>query len=254
MNSTALPNSTGPDDVLAACVNERLVLAYERIAHTDEQLARLTERLTNMEQGAARRPAAISHRGQSSGRPVLRGVVGLLTVACIAGAAFIAQSSYGAAARPVIARWVEPYIGSLWPALAKPEFSVAQATSGVRLAAAEGAFAPAALAAGSGAQDGVVASSELARLQQTMARDLATMQQGIEQLRAGQERIASDNAKAAEQVRMSQEQVTRLVAKISEQDQRARAPQVRPAADPARKPAQASQVRLPPLQLQPGSR
>jgi hypothetical protein len=98
--------------------------------------------------------------------------------------------------------------------------------------------------------------AELAQLLQTMARDLATVQQGIEQLKASQEQLAGDNAKAVEQFKASQEQMTRLVAKVSEQDQRVRppAPPPRPIAEPARRPAPAqasSQVRAQPMQLQP---
>ena len=61
-----------------------------------------------------------------------------------------------------------------------------------------------------------------------MARDLATVQQGIEQLKANQEQLASDNAKAVEQFKASQEQMTRLVARVSEQEQRARLRRRRP--------------------------
>ena len=96
---------------------------------------------------------------------------------------------------------------------------------------------------------------------QAVARDLATVQQGIDQLRAGQEQLASDNARAAEQFKASQEQMTRLVARVSEQEQRAAKPAppaLRPVAEPARKPVPvqaSSQARAaPPLQLQPAPR
>ena len=42
---------------------------------------------------------------------------------------------------------------------------------------------------------------------QTMARDLANVQQGIEQLKTSQEQTASGNAKALEQLKTSQEQI-----------------------------------------------
>jgi hypothetical protein len=93
---------------------------------------------------------------------------------------------------------------------------------------------------------------------QTMARDLATVQQGVEQLRAGQEQLAGDSAKIAEQFKASQEQMASLVAKVSEQEQRTArtaAPPPRPAADPARRPLPASvQARGQPMQLQPAAR
>ena len=38
-------------------------------------------------------------------------------------------------------------------------------------------------------------SPELTQLLQAMARDIATVQQGVEQLKASQERMAADNAR-----------------------------------------------------------
>jgi acetyl-CoA carboxylase alpha subunit len=92
-----------------------------------------------------------------------------------------------------------------------------------------------------------------------MARDLANVEQGIEQLKASQEQMASDNAKAVEQLKASQEQMTRLIAKASEQNQRPKtsAPPPRPIATPKRKPLptlssqQARERAQAPMQLQP---
>jgi hypothetical protein len=262
-----MPRSSEADDVLTARADERLAHAYDQIARADEQLARLTEQLTRMEQDSAHSPIPLQHiplRRQPRGRPALRAFIGLLAAAGIAGAAFIAQSSYGDTIRPVIAQWVAPYLGSVsWASLAKPDVAAQPAPSGVRLAAVEAAPAQAAPLAQAATQDAAsppaLASPELALLQ-TMARDLAAVQQGIEQLKAGQEQLASDNAKAAEQIKASQEQLTRLVARVSEQEQRAaRAavpppPPPRPVAEPARKPPASSQARAQPLQLQPGQR
>jgi hypothetical protein len=64
------------------------------------------------------------------------------------------------------------------------------------------------------------------------------VEQGIEQLKASQEQMASNNAKAVEQLKASQEQTTQLIAKASEQNLRPKtpAPQPRPIATPTRKP------------------
>jgi hypothetical protein len=102
-------------------------------------------------------------------------------------------------------------------------------------------------------------SPELTQLLQSMARDIATVAQGIEQLKASQEQMATDNAKAAEQLKASQEQMTRVIAKASEQNLRPRtsAPPLRPTATPTRKPVptqqspQASARPQAPTQLQP---
>jgi FtsZ-binding cell division protein ZapB len=58
---------------------------------------------------------------------------------------------------------------------------------------------------------------ELTPLLQSMARDLASMGKEIEQLKAGRELMARDNAKLSEQLRSSQEQLSRAVAQVSEQ-------------------------------------
>jgi hypothetical protein len=269
MESTAMPKSTEADDVLAARADERLAHAYDQIALADAQLARLTEQLTRMEQDSVQHPIPVMMaKRPSRGHPALRGFVGLLGAACIAGAAFVAQSSYGETVRPVIARWAAPYLGSVsWLAAAKPELAATPGPSGVRLAsAAEAAPAQAAPAVAAAPQDSAspadaVASSETLLLLQTMARDLVTVQQGIEELKANQERIAGENARTIEQLKVSQEQTARLLARVSEQEQRTKLPAppppTRPVAEAARKPAPAqtsSQVRAPPMQLQPSTR
>jgi septal ring factor EnvC (AmiA/AmiB activator) len=89
-----------------------------------------------------------------------------------------------------------------------------------------------------------------------MARDLASVEHGIEQLKTSQEQMVRDNANLAEQLKAaqaqmardnenaaaqlkaSQEQIARLIAKASEQNLRPRtsAPPPRPIATPTRKP------------------
>ena len=264
MDPTVMPKSTEADHVLASRADERLAHAYEQIASADEQLARLTEKLARMEQEAPRRPQVVPARKPSRGRPALRGFIGLLAAVCVAGVALVSQSSYGEAARPVIARWAAPYVGSAsWLPQAKPDLAERTAPSGVRLASTEATPVQATPSAQAGPQGiasptAALTPAELAQLLQTMARDLATVQQGIEQLKANQEQLASDNAKAVEQFKASQEQMTRLVARVSEQEQRARlpAPPPRPIAEPARRPAPAqasSQARAQPMQLQPAA-
>jgi hypothetical protein len=274
MDSTVMSRATEANDVLTAQADERLAHAYDQIARADEQLARLTAQLGRMEQETAPHRSAIPpsallrQRRPSRGRPALRGFIGLLAATCIIGAALMSQSSYGEAARPIIARWAAPYVGSVsWLQSTNDELPAGPGPSSVRLSSAEAAPALATLAAPAAPQGNaspaVLSSSELTQLLQTMARDLSTLQQGIEQLKASQERLASDNAKAAEQFRESQAQLARLVAKASEKapepDPRARtaAPPPRPIAEPARRPAPApasSQARAQPLQLQPAPR
>jgi predicted FMN-binding regulatory protein PaiB len=271
MNSTLNPDRTNPDAVLAARADERLSHAYEQIARADEQLARLTEQLSKLENEAPRQPSAVFGPSPARGRPVLRGFVGLVLAGAIGAAAFASQSAYG---RLTLAQWAPQLVStsSLW--LAKPG-NFAQPA--VQLAAVEAlpqqstpqaqtqmqpqVQPPAPDAASATAP----VSSELAPLLQGMARDLATVEQGIEQLKASQERMAADNARAIEQLKANQEQVARLVAKASDrpsekppqQDLRAKTPasSSRPVASAAHKPLPAppsqARARPQPLQLQP---
>ncbi|MBR1279269.1 hypothetical protein [Bradyrhizobium sp. AUGA SZCCT0283] len=58
---------------------------------------------------------------------------------------------------------------------------------------------------------------ELTPLLQSLARDLASMGKEIEQLKAGRDQMARDNANLSEQLKASQEQFARGVARIFEQ-------------------------------------
>src|SRR5438105_8735477 len=137
MNSTPNPQAIAPADVLIARADERLAHAYEQIAHADEQLARVNEQLLKLDQDAARSPSAVLGRLPSPGRPMLRGLVGLLLAACIFVAAFVSQSSYGDAAKPIIARWAPQLILASSPPLEKPRLPVQPSPSTFQLAAAE---------------------------------------------------------------------------------------------------------------------
>ncbi|ANV98823.1 hypothetical protein LMTR13_00155 [Bradyrhizobium icense] len=53
---------------------------------------------------------------------------------------------------------------------------------------------------------------------QTIARDLANLERNIEQLKANQQQMASDNAKAIGELKTSQEEMKRDLAKVSEQN------------------------------------
>lgn len=260
MNST----TGNPDAVLATRADERLVHAYEQITRADEQLARLTEQLSKMEHDAARHPSAIPGLPPSRGRPALRGLVGFVLAACICAAAFASQSSYGKAARLVVAQWAPQLISTSSPWLANPGSSARPSPSTIQLAAAEATPLQPAPPVQSPAQDVAPApapiSPELTQLLQTMARDIATVEQGIEQLKANQERTAADNARAIDELKAGQQQLTRLAAKPSEQDNRAKTPTSPPGpvASATRKPppAQPPQARAhsQPIQLQPKER
>jgi uncharacterized membrane protein YccC len=246
MSSTTDPQAIEPNDVLAARADERLAHAYDEIARADDQLARLNEQLSKLEHDAAYQPSAAAGR-RPRGRPALRGFVGLLLALCVFVGAFVSQSSYGDAAKSIVARWAPQLILTSSLPMEKPG-SPGQPNSIAQVAAATPVLAQPTPSAQTAPQDVAPAaapiSPELAQLLQTMARDLANVGQGIEQIRANQEQAARENAMAAEQLKASQEQMTRLIAKTSEQNKaseqnlrpRTSAPPVRPVATATRKP------------------
>ena len=71
---------------------------------------------------------------------------------------------------------------------------------------------------------------------ETMARDIANVEHGIEQLKTSHEQMARDNAKAAEQLKANQKQMASFIAKASEQNLHSKtsAPPSRPIATPTR--------------------
>jgi len=275
MHSTLNPKQTDPQRVLVARVDEELAHTYEQIAHADEQIARAEEQLSKLEHDAPRypsdhpqtrmntlRPAVLGNRPSHVGRAV-RGFTALMLTACICVAAFVWQSSYGDAARQIIARWAPQLVSTTSLPLQNPGLPAQPSPPTARVVAAQTASPQAAPLAQTASQDvtptAAPVSAELAQLLQTMARDLANVEQGIEQLKASQDQMASENAKAVEQLKASQEQMTRLIAKASEQNLRPRtsAPPPRPIATPTRKPLstlssqQARERAQAPMQLQP---
>ena len=175
------------------------------------------------------RPAAVNDvkvpgERRSIGTSAVRSFTALLLAACI-GVAAIAWQSSGNVAKQIIAKWAPKFIlTSLLPALEKPELPAQPNPTTVQAAAANTAPpqpAPPALTAPEGVAPTTAALSPgMPQLLQSMARDLATAGQEIEQLKASQEQMSRDIAKAP---------VQNLRPKIS-------APPPRSAAAPARKP------------------
>jgi hypothetical protein len=248
MDTPLDPKQTDPRHVLLDRADQELAHAYEQITRADEDIARAEEQLSKLERDAAR--TAGRRRRSSFGGQAVRGFTGLVLAACILVAAFVSQSSYGSTAKTIVARWA-PRLVAAAGLPAQPSLPA--------VPAAEAKTAPPQPALAQTAPQDVVPtaaalSPELTQLLQSMARDLATLGQGIEQLKAGQEQMARDNATAAEQIKASQEQMARLMAKASEaKASEARAslqnlrpttpvPPPRPTATPTRKPVPSSQA------------
>jgi hypothetical protein len=164
---------------------------------------------------------------RSIGRGAMRAFTALLLAACI-GAAGLAWQSWGDAAQQMIANWTPQFAltSSLPPE--KPGPSAQPAPPAVQAAVANPAPAPSAQTAPQGVAPAAAAvSAESAPLLQSMARDLATVRQETEQLKA-----------SIEQLKASQQQMSRDITKASEQNLRPKvsAAPPRPAIAPARKP------------------
>jgi hypothetical protein len=249
MHSTLNPK-TGPQHVLAARMDEELARTYEKIARADEQIARVEEELSKLEHERHSsddpptrmntfQPAVPGNR-PSVVRPARRGFIGLLLAACIGVAALAWQSPSGDAARRIVAAWV-PQLVSTSSAPLENSGLPAQPSPSAAPAVTPAASAQAAPLAQSASKDvaptAAPVSPELAQLIQTIVHDLANVQQGLEQLKASQEQMASENAKSVEQLKASQEQMARLIAKGSEQNLRPKTSATPPrVAIPARKP------------------
>jgi hypothetical protein len=278
MNSTPKLKATGSTNGLISLADEGLTHAYEQLTRADEELGRVNEQLSKLEHDARGRSAVLGRR-PSRDRPALRGLIGLLLAACIFGAAFVSQSSYGDATRPIIARWVPQLIPNSSPPTEKPRLLAQLSQNTVQAAAAESVPPQSTPSAQAAPQDVAPTAApvppELAQVIQTMAQDVARVEQGVEQLKAsqaqmasdnakaveelkaGQAEMASDNAKVVEQLNASQEQITSLIARINEQNPRPKTSTSPPSpiATPARKPArtlpQGGTHRQTPKQLQP---
>jgi hypothetical protein len=276
MDSSANTKQTDPRDAgpglstqdveLVARADERLAHAYEQIARADEQLSRVNEQISRMEYDAAQKKAANKLSRPSRGRPALRGFIGLLLTACICIAAFVSHS-YGETARLMISRWA-PQLASSLPS-ATPNLAAQQSLPTVQVATADAAISQLSPPAQTVPQDAAAAPipPEVTQSLQTMARDLASVQQEIGQLKASQEELARENAGIAEQLKASQQQMARAISSASEQNLRPKtstaasaatsANPPRPVANTARKPVSTlpptqarAQVRAP-VQLQP---
>jgi hypothetical protein len=181
------------------------------------------------------RPAAVNDilvasRRRSIGRRAARAFIALLLAACT-GVAAVAWQSSGDVAKKMITKWVPQLILTSSQPPEEPGPSAQPTQPGVQADAVNATSppsAPPAQTAPEAVARAVAAPSvESAQLLQTMARDLASVGQEVEQLKAS---IAQLNA--------SQQQMSRDIARASAQNSRLgiSAPPPRSAAARARKP------------------
>jgi len=245
MDTTLNQKQTDPRDVLGTRADEELAHAYEQITPAGEDIARTEEQLSKLEHDAAR--PAVPGKRPLFDRPAVRGFTGLLLAACICVAAIAWQSPYGDAAKQIIARSAPQLVLTSSLPLENVGLPAQPSPPTVQAAAAQTAPPQPAPLAQTAPEDvaptAAALSPELTQLLQSMARDIATLGQAIEQLRASEAQMARDNANAAEQLKASQEQMARVIARASEakaaeQNLRPRisAPPPRPTATPTRRP------------------
>jgi hypothetical protein len=231
METALNPNQTAPRHVLLDRADEELAHAYEQLTRAGEEMARAEEQLSKLEQDAA--STAAPRKRSSIGGQAVRGVTGLVLAACIFAAAMVSRSSHGDTARQIVARWAPqlvataslPLESSGLPAQLNPRVAQANAAQ-----TAVPQSAPPPQGSPRDVAPAAAISPELTQLLQSMARDLATVGQGIEELKARQEQMARDNAYAVEQLKASQDQMARVIAKASE----ANASQSKPSGQNAR--------------------
>ena len=225
MNSIPTSKANDPPDAPVARADEQLAHAYGQITRAGEELARVSEQVAKMEQDAARPPSvgppSAEPRPQSPpGRPGLRAIVGLVLVACILVAALVLQSSYGAGAKLAVARWA-PQLVSTFPS-ENPPIPAQPPSPTVQVAAAESTPPQATPLPQTPPQNAAptttAALPDHTELLQTMARDLATLERNIEQLKANQQQIVRDSSKAIEELKANQEEMKRVLTKVSEQN------------------------------------
>ena len=216
MHSTPGPKQTDSHDVLVARVDEEF-------ANPRRQLARDQEQVSKPERDTARYPSDPQIPANRFRPAVLRGsIIGLLLAACIGVAAIDSQSTYGDAAKSMIAQWA-PQFALTSPQLSeKPGLPAQPSPSGFQAASAEPAPSETASLSKTTSRDvaptAALVPPVLEHLLQKIMRDLASVEQEIEQLKTSQAQMASDDARVAEQVKASQDQLARVIAKDSEQE------------------------------------
>jgi hypothetical protein len=155
-------------------------IAKEIIASIEERLEELTARHSS----DARQPVTLR---TPLGSWLLRGVVGLLLVAAILGGVLVWQWPRNETVRSMLARTApQPVIDLLSDNTTRQDASADQSSP------ADSGLQAASLYRATSANDrpnGIVPSVDQSQLVQRMARDIATLQDGIEQLRAGQDQL-----------------------------------------------------------------
>jgi len=194
-----------------------------------EVLARIDQRLADIERQAVTEPTE-GHAGTPHRKRLKRGAIGLLVMAGVIGAVFVWQRFDGDTAKAMVARFTPRFLTNALSSQDDQEaaqgagsMTVGTAGDGRVSSDARPAMgdAPAPLDRTTSEPDGqqatASASSDMASTIEKMSRDIASLGQGIEQLKANQEQLSRDSAKATEQFKASEDQLIRMLLRVSEQ-------------------------------------
>jgi len=227
MDSVSNPTQVEPHFALSARMDQELTHTYEKIKSVDEEIARASEKLSRLER-EEREERDDARSRLPRGRPVVRGLVGLVLAAGIGTAALVSQSSRGDEVRQMIAGWAP--LHAAMPSQAQP-LPDAQPSPTVQLAQASQPEPAAQTVPEAVATTAATLPPQVTELLEKMASDLANVQQGIEQLKASQEQLKAnqqqmslDNLRVADELKAGQEQMARLVAKAPDNNAPVNAP------------------------------
>ena len=208
MSTTATPQQSLSRDTALAAITE----AHGLIGHGGEQLVQFEERAFKSEEEKNATPhppnevprSAKLSPASSRGWPALWSLMGLLTVASIGVAAFASRSNPGQAAPDPISTSSVSKEKTEMPARPVPLKAdvTAEADAGTpQPSRAQTTLQHVAREAPAAAP----ISPDLTQQIQMIARELANVEQGIDQLKTGQAQMVRDNAELAEHLKAAQE-------------------------------------------------
>ena len=177
MQSAQKSEDMDPAVVAIAPKNRESLFGYQRIAK--EVIASIEDRLEELMSRQSSEPRQVTYR-RPLGGGMLRIGVGLLLVAALVGGFVVWQGPHS----ETIARWAPQSIIDLMSS--RQDASAEQgsvADAGMRMGSSYRS------ASDTDVTNNVAASIEQSALVQRMAQDIAGLQQGIEQLRAGQDQM-----------------------------------------------------------------
>ncbi len=217
MDFAASPKQTDSSDTLIGRLEEANARAYERererLVHTSVVVGQSSDSAHDTSRQTLGGPKATSVTPRpadqaSPRRRRQRLFFGCSFLLCIGVAAVGSQSTFGNAVKQKFVEWTPQFVPSSSQPLEKLGSSPVQR---------EVINVPAPRTVAQALAADVETPSAVFELVQVMARDLATLREGVEELKAKQDQITRRNAKIAEQVEANQEQMARDNAKLAEQ-------------------------------------